>query len=99
MKVGEYVIDPFMPSDWEPKIWVVEKIDRGKVDLARVNPTNLVRTGETKRVDLYHAKRMHKYNSSDKELQNMARALYQYRGQVMRYVGALPSEIQQEGGS
>lgn len=97
MEAGEYLVEVMMPADWEPKMWVVERMDRGRVDLSRVNPTNLVRTGDTRRVDLYWAKRMHKYDPSDKEFQSLMRALYQYRAQVRRHVDALPSEVGQSG--
>jgi hypothetical protein len=99
MRAGEYLIDPLLPNDWEPKIWEVARIDRGRVELARVNPTNLVQTGETRRIDLYRAKRMLKYDSSDKELSSLVRALRQYQSQIRRYVDGLTTEAQEEESS
>ena len=99
MKIGEHLIDALVPSDWEPKIWEVARIDRGRVELARVNPTNLVQTGETKRIDLYRAKRMFKYDSSDRELSSLIRGLRQYQSQIRRYVDGLTTEAQEEESS
>ena len=96
MKAGDYLIEPFLPADYEPKMWEVVGTDRGKVELARVNPTTLARTGEMKRIDLYHAKRMLKHRGADRKLVSMVRVLRQQRSAIGRYIGTLRTEVEEE---
>ena len=52
MKVGDFVIEPMGLVEYEPRMYQIRAVTRGRAELARVNPTDGV-VSEIIKVDVY----------------------------------------------
>lgn len=91
MKAGDYLVEKLSFVDVEPKIWEVLSVQRGKVRMNQVEPTNLTRMiGRERRMDLVNARKLHAFDPNDLSLVKAIRELRAQRVRIREQIEAMP---------